>query len=253
MNLELAGKAILITGGTDGLGLALATQLASEGAAVAVCGRDEERLRALAPALHERKGRHAANLRRLARQESRDDLARSVVANGRDPPEDVDEQGGRVLVAALELLESGAQHRKGLRADLAHHGDEPSAHLFVGRRLGARAVEDVRTPHSRREQEAARLARGWLTVEKIVRGGREHRRILERLEHAMRSAGARSVRGRAFLDDHREGAADAPHHVEPGAPGDDGERRFELGTQRGELGGVGRRREIGEPPHRVLH
>src|ERR1700722_7163226 len=46
MNLELAGKAILITGGTDGLGLALATQLATEGAAVAVCGRDEERLRA---------------------------------------------------------------------------------------------------------------------------------------------------------------------------------------------------------------
>ena len=46
MDLELAGKTILITGGTDGLGLALATRLASEGAAVAVCGRDEERLRA---------------------------------------------------------------------------------------------------------------------------------------------------------------------------------------------------------------
>ncbi len=45
MDLELAGKAVLITGGTDGLGLALATQLAAEGAAVAVCGRDEERLR----------------------------------------------------------------------------------------------------------------------------------------------------------------------------------------------------------------
>ena len=44
MDLELAGKTVLITGGTDGLGLALATQLASEGAAVAVCGRDEERL-----------------------------------------------------------------------------------------------------------------------------------------------------------------------------------------------------------------
>ncbi len=45
MNLEMAGKAVLITGGTEGLGLALATQLASEGAAVAICGRDEERLR----------------------------------------------------------------------------------------------------------------------------------------------------------------------------------------------------------------
>ena len=46
MDLELGGKIALITGGTDGLGLALATELAREGAAVAVCGRDEERLRA---------------------------------------------------------------------------------------------------------------------------------------------------------------------------------------------------------------
>jgi NAD(P)-dependent dehydrogenase (short-subunit alcohol dehydrogenase family) len=51
MDLELADKAILITGGTDGLGLALATELAAEGAAVAVCGRDEERLRAAEAAL----------------------------------------------------------------------------------------------------------------------------------------------------------------------------------------------------------
>ena len=51
MDLELAGKAVLITGGTDGLGLALATRLAAEGAAVAVCGRDEERLAAAGAAL----------------------------------------------------------------------------------------------------------------------------------------------------------------------------------------------------------
>src|SRR5271165_4273909 len=46
MDLELVGKVVLITGGTDGLGLALASQLANEGASVAVCGRDEGRLRA---------------------------------------------------------------------------------------------------------------------------------------------------------------------------------------------------------------
>ncbi len=40
MDLELNGKAVLITGGTDGLGLALAKRLAAEGASVAVCGRD---------------------------------------------------------------------------------------------------------------------------------------------------------------------------------------------------------------------
>src|ERR1700693_3907117 len=46
MDLELSGKAVLITGGTDGLGLALANRLAAEGASVAVCGRDPERVRA---------------------------------------------------------------------------------------------------------------------------------------------------------------------------------------------------------------
>jgi NAD(P)-dependent dehydrogenase (short-subunit alcohol dehydrogenase family) len=51
MDLELQGKVILITGGTDGLGLALAQRLVAEGAAVAVCGRDEERLASAEAAL----------------------------------------------------------------------------------------------------------------------------------------------------------------------------------------------------------
>jgi NAD(P)-dependent dehydrogenase (short-subunit alcohol dehydrogenase family) len=44
MDLELNGRAYLITGGSDGLGLALAQRLVTEGAKVAVCGRDAERL-----------------------------------------------------------------------------------------------------------------------------------------------------------------------------------------------------------------
>jgi NAD(P)-dependent dehydrogenase (short-subunit alcohol dehydrogenase family) len=44
MDLELKDRAYLITGGTDGLGLALARKLIAEGARVAVCGRDAERL-----------------------------------------------------------------------------------------------------------------------------------------------------------------------------------------------------------------
>lgn len=44
MDLELRDRAFLITGGTDGLGLALARTLIDEGARVAVCGRDLERL-----------------------------------------------------------------------------------------------------------------------------------------------------------------------------------------------------------------
>lgn len=51
MDLGLAGRAVLITGGTDGLGLALARRLLEEGASVAVCGRDETRLEGARTAL----------------------------------------------------------------------------------------------------------------------------------------------------------------------------------------------------------
>src|SRR3984885_13372915 len=46
MDLHLNGKVVLITGGTDGLGAALADRLVEEGARVAVCGGDSGRLAA---------------------------------------------------------------------------------------------------------------------------------------------------------------------------------------------------------------
>jgi NAD(P)-dependent dehydrogenase (short-subunit alcohol dehydrogenase family) len=46
MDLHLESKVVLVTGGTDGLGAALADRLVEEGAWVAVCGRDPHRLAA---------------------------------------------------------------------------------------------------------------------------------------------------------------------------------------------------------------
>jgi NAD(P)-dependent dehydrogenase (short-subunit alcohol dehydrogenase family) len=46
VDLHLNGKVVLITGGTDGLGAALAGRLVEEGARVAACGRDPGRLAA---------------------------------------------------------------------------------------------------------------------------------------------------------------------------------------------------------------
>jgi NAD(P)-dependent dehydrogenase (short-subunit alcohol dehydrogenase family) len=46
MDLQLAGKVFIVTGGTDGLGAALADGLVAEQAHVVVCGRNEERVRA---------------------------------------------------------------------------------------------------------------------------------------------------------------------------------------------------------------
>jgi 3-oxoacyl-[acyl-carrier protein] reductase len=44
MDLELAGKTALITGGTSGIGLAIACRLLGEGVKVFICGRDEAKL-----------------------------------------------------------------------------------------------------------------------------------------------------------------------------------------------------------------
>ncbi len=75
MDLELTQKVVLITGGTDGLGLALARRLLAEGASVAVCGRNEERLAAAEIGL----AAHGGDVLALrADVEHADDIARFV-------------------------------------------------------------------------------------------------------------------------------------------------------------------------------
>ena len=49
--MELQGKAAVITGGSDGIGLAVAQALAREGVHVIPCGRNEDRARQRAQAI----------------------------------------------------------------------------------------------------------------------------------------------------------------------------------------------------------
>jgi NAD(P)-dependent dehydrogenase (short-subunit alcohol dehydrogenase family) len=53
MDLELGGSVIMVTGGSDGLGRALCLGLAREGARVAFCGRNEQRLAEVAHEVEE--------------------------------------------------------------------------------------------------------------------------------------------------------------------------------------------------------
>lgn len=107
MNLELADKAVLITGGTDGLGLALARQLGAEGASVAICGRDEGRLRAAEASLQDAGGDVLAQ---RADVSSPDDLEAFVdAAVGRWGRVDgVVHNAGRSAAGTIEAVEDAA-------------------------------------------------------------------------------------------------------------------------------------------------
>lgn len=51
-NFDFRGKVVLLTGGSRGLGLVMARQLAEEGASLAICARDEEELKQAEQDLH---------------------------------------------------------------------------------------------------------------------------------------------------------------------------------------------------------
>jgi NAD(P)-dependent dehydrogenase (short-subunit alcohol dehydrogenase family) len=103
MDLELKGKVVLITGGTDGLGLALAAQLAVEGASVAVCGRDPDRLREADAALRDSGGNALAQKVDVTVPEQLHAFVDAVVARwGRI--DGVVHNAGRASAGAIESL-----------------------------------------------------------------------------------------------------------------------------------------------------
>lgn len=75
MDLELDGRVVLVTGGSDGLGLALCQRLVAEGARVALCARNGARLEEAAAALAAQGGQVLPVVADVSRQE---DVARFV-------------------------------------------------------------------------------------------------------------------------------------------------------------------------------
>lgn len=83
MDLGLAGRRVLVTGGSKGLGFAIAQELVREGAHVAICSRNEEEVTAAAETLRAEGGTvHAQRADVTDAGEVRELVARSVEALG---------------------------------------------------------------------------------------------------------------------------------------------------------------------------
>src|SRR3972149_3184373 len=79
MDLQLQGKKAVVTGGSRGIGKAIARQLAREGCDVAICARNEGPLRASAEELARETGRKIVPV--VADTMSPDDIKRFVDAS----------------------------------------------------------------------------------------------------------------------------------------------------------------------------
>jgi 3-oxoacyl-[acyl-carrier protein] reductase len=124
MDLGLAGKSALVAASSQGLGYAIAHELAAEGASVVMCARGEERLRAAAERIAGETGARVVPVRAdVSRREDRERLAEAarsalghldvVVTNSGGPspgsfegvrPEAWQAAFETVLMSAVELI-----------------------------------------------------------------------------------------------------------------------------------------------------
>lgn len=78
--LDLSGKVVLITGGSRGLGFAMAQEFANEGARLAICARDAEELERARQELEQRGAEVLAIRCDVGRREEVDDMVRQAFA-----------------------------------------------------------------------------------------------------------------------------------------------------------------------------
>jgi NAD(P)-dependent dehydrogenase (short-subunit alcohol dehydrogenase family) len=139
MDLYLSGKRAVVTGGSRGIGFAIADALAAEGAQVAILARDPDRLATAAGRLHERGGRVLA----LAADTTDDKGVRAAIART------AEEFGGVDILVNNAATPASASSPLGL-ADLV---DDEILGAFDTKVLGYLRTARAAAPHM--------IAQGW--------------------------------------------------------------------------------------------
>jgi NAD(P)-dependent dehydrogenase (short-subunit alcohol dehydrogenase family) len=136
VDLQLQGKRALVTGGSRGIGRAVARRLALEGADVALVARTQGPLREAASALAAETGRRVVAI-----------AADLATATG---PEDAVGRAAQALGGLDILVNCAARAAGGLPEDLAHARDELILRDFEEKFLGYLRCARAAAPHMRR-------------------------------------------------------------------------------------------------------
>jgi len=150
MDLGLAGKTAIVTGASRGIGFATAQRLAVEGAAVAICARDPERLEAAVQRLRQTGAKAVGVVADTTRPEQREAFV-SAVVDKLGPPHILVNNAGTHVRATVDDM-SDDQLRRQLEDKVFGFFGMIRAVLPHMRRLGSGRIvnvigQAVRHPH----------------------------------------------------------------------------------------------------------
>jgi NAD(P)-dependent dehydrogenase (short-subunit alcohol dehydrogenase family) len=150
MDLGLAGKTAIVTGASRGIGFATAQRLAAEGAAVAICARDPERLEAAVQRLRQTGAKAVGVVADTTKPEQREALV-SAVVDKLGPPDILVNNAGTHVRATVDDM-SDDQLRRQLEDKVFGFFGMIRAVLPHMRRLGGGRIvnvigQAVRHPH----------------------------------------------------------------------------------------------------------
>ncbi|MBM3942694.1 MAG: SDR family oxidoreductase [SAR202 cluster bacterium] len=166
MDLELAGKTALVTGGSRGIGKAVARELASSGCAVVICARNAEALALTARELSEETGQPVTGI--TADLTSTEDVERMV------------KEAARALGGRIDILVNNAAAPGGIaRGPLAGIRDEDVLADLNTKVMGYLRCARAVAPYMQRQ--------GWGRIVNV--GGLSARRSAGNLSAGVRNAG----------------------------------------------------------------